>query len=58
MDKIVYIVKNERKIAEKLFLDFLMIVNNKYTLNIDDLRLLKDIILVNLDFVLNGDICP
>ena len=32
--------------------------NNKNTLTTDDLRLLKDISFVNLDFVLNGDICP
>ena len=29
-------VKNEKKIAEKLFLGFLMIFNNKCTLNIDN----------------------
>ena len=38
-----YMVKNERKVAGKPFLDFLMMFNNKYTLNIDNLRPLKDI---------------
>ena len=38
-----YMVKNERKVTGKPFLDFLMMFNNKCTLNIDNLRLLKDI---------------